>query len=158
MDNFTPLKAIKSRLQTWHNGVFALDVIAAILVSPSVSMVFVIWVPRDRVKFLTDQWVVKSTCLVFFSRSKLGHKITFLQILTYVHYSITVKRDSLNKKIVLENSHYSPIYLPSFSESGFERPKELLSKGPRYKDFKSDTSAKILPNEFNHGAREGWHV
>ena len=60
-----------------------------------------------------------ATYFVFFSRSKLGHKITFLQILTYVHYSITIKRDLLNKKLVLVNSHYSPIYLPSFSEIGF---------------------------------------
>ena len=64
---------------------------------------------------------------MFFSRSKLGHKITFLQILTYLHYSITVKRDSL----------FPNIYLSSFSAKS-------ASKGPRYKAFKSDTSGKIL--------------
>ena len=48
---------------------------------------------------------------------------TWTQILIYVHYSITVKRDSMNKKIVLVNSHYSPICLSSFSEIGFLRLK-----------------------------------
>ena len=56
-----------------------------------------------------------------------------LPILTYVHYSITVKRD------------HSPIYIyiSSLAKSG--------SKGLRYKAFKSDIPAKILPYEFIYG-------
>ena len=40
-----------------------------------------------------------------------------------MHYGIAVKRDSLNKKKVLVNYHYSLICLSSFSEIGFLRPK-----------------------------------
>ena len=76
----------------------------------------------------------------------------FTQILTYVHYSITIKRDSLNKNSTGELPlfpnilacvqpplsskknrifflrggaavHRLTIYLSSFSEIGFQRPK-----------------------------------
>ena len=45
------------------------------------------------------------------------------------------------KKIVLVNSHYSPMFCQVLTKSA----------GPRYKAFKSDTPAKILPYEFIHG-------
>ena len=42
------------------------------------------------------------------------------------------------------NSYYSPIFICQVLG-------KLASKGPRYKAFKSDSPAKILPYEFIHG-------
>ena len=75
--------------------------------------------------------------------SKLGHKITFLEILTYVHYSITIKRHLLNKKWYWRTPTIPQYICQVLAKSAF--------KGPRYEAFKSDTPAKILPYEFIHG-------
>lgn len=71
--------------------------------------------------------------LCFFLEQRTWTQNHVSQILTYEHCNITVKRVSLDKKIILVNSHHSPIYLLSFSE------------------FKSDTPTQILPYEFIHG-------
>ena len=58
-------------------------------------------------------------------------------------WCITVKCDSLNKKQYW--------WIPIIPQYICQVLAKSVFKGPRYKAFKSDTSAKIFPYEFIHG-------